>query len=72
MQPAWSPDGRHIDFIGAPEEGDAEPRLWVVNLGSGEVRQLGHTDAGETSVDIADPESVHWTRDAQRIVLTRA
>ena len=67
MQPCWSPDGQRIAFTGAREEGDAEPRLWILDLPSGKVRALC-----EDTVDVADPGSVQWTPDASRLVFTRA
>ena len=66
MQPAWSPDARQIAFTGAVEEGDAESRLWLVDLASRRVRDLGGDD-----VDVADPMTLHWTPDGRAIVFTR-
>ena len=50
FKPAWSPDGREIVFTS--ENADLDPQntlglssLWVVNVMSGEERQLGHIDA---------------------------
>ena len=67
MQPCWSPDGRHIAFTGAREEGDAEPRLWLVAADTGRVRVL-QTDA----LDVAHPEALHWSADSRRLTVTRA
>jgi dipeptidyl aminopeptidase/acylaminoacyl peptidase len=67
MQPAWSPDGRHIAFTGAQAEGDAEPRLWLVDIASGECRELC---PGE--IDVADPESVAWSADGAALFFARA
>ncbi len=39
--PAWSPDGRWLVFSGTLEEGDAQVRLWRVELASGKVEPLG-------------------------------
>jgi len=39
--PAWSPDGRWLVFSGTLEEGDAQVRLWRVELASGTVEPLG-------------------------------
>jgi dipeptidyl aminopeptidase/acylaminoacyl peptidase len=66
MAPVWSPDRRRVAFTGALEEGDAEPRLWVVELDTGEVKEV----CGET-VDVADPTSVHWEGN-HRLVFVRA
>lgn len=65
MQPLWSPDGRHISFVGAVLQGDAESRLWLVDVSSGKSRQLG-------DVEVALPESVQWSEDGQGIVFVRA
>ena len=67
MQPMWSPDGRQIAFTGAIEEGDAESRLWIVDVASGEVDELGGDD-----IDIADPESIHWAADGRSMIFVRA
>lgn len=66
MHPAWSPDGRTIAFTGAEEEGDAEPRLWLLDLATGEARTVC-----EATLDVAHPEALHWVDDG-RLVLTRA
>ena len=67
MQPAWAPDGRRIAFTGAIEEGDAEPRLWLVDVATKTVEQLG----GD-AIDVAEPESLHWTPDGRSLVFLRA
>lgn len=67
MQPVWSPDGRHIAFTGSLEEGDAEPKLWLLDFATGHVRMLG-----DDSVDVADATSLHWTRDGSEIIFSRA
>lgn len=67
MQPRWSPDGRHIAFTGAVQEGDAEPVLWLLDVASGAVRGLC-----EATVDVADPQSLLWAQDGGSIVFSRA
>jgi dipeptidyl aminopeptidase/acylaminoacyl peptidase len=67
MHPRWSPDGRFIAFAGAIEEGDAEPRLWLVDMEGGGVRALC-----AESVDVAHPEALFWEHDSKRLVLARA
>jgi dipeptidyl aminopeptidase/acylaminoacyl peptidase len=67
MQPAWSPDGRRIAFTGAVDEGDAEPRLWVVEVDSGRT-----TEVCPDQVDVADPETVRWSADGQSLLFMRA
>jgi dipeptidyl aminopeptidase/acylaminoacyl peptidase len=49
MSPKWSPDGDRIAFTGAVEEADAESRLWVADLASGAVEELGGAE-----VDVGD------------------
>ncbi|MDM0032171.1 prolyl oligopeptidase family serine peptidase [Variovorax sp. J22P271] len=66
MHPAWSPDGRIIAFTSAEEEGDAEPRLWLLDVATGEARTVC-----EATLDVAHPAALHWVDDA-RLVLTRA
>ncbi|RYZ12983.1 MAG: hypothetical protein EOO24_01555 [Comamonadaceae bacterium] len=67
MQPTWSPDGSRIAFTGAIAEGDAEPRLWLIEAEGGDAVQI----AGET-LDVADPESLTWAADGRSIVFMRA
>ncbi|NUZ07814.1 S9 family peptidase [Piscinibacter koreensis] len=67
MQPAWSPDGRHVAFTGAVEEADAEPQLWVVDVASGKVDALGGDE-----VDVGQEESLYWSADGTSIVFVRA
>ena len=67
MHPVWSPDGRFIAFTGARDDGDAEPKLWLLDVATEEVRMLG-----DESFDVADAESLQWTRDGAAIVCTRA
>ena len=67
MQPNWSPDGRRIAFVGAIEEGDAESRLWAVDVDSGRVAEVGADD-----IDVADPASIHWSADSRSMLFVRA
>jgi dipeptidyl aminopeptidase/acylaminoacyl peptidase len=41
MYPVWSPDGRHVVFCGNIEEGDAQARLWRVDVDAGRTEGLG-------------------------------
>ena len=59
--PSWSPDGRWIVFSGAVEEGDAQMRLWLIDVGSGEVRGLG----GE-GIEVM-PGDLQWRRDGSEV-----
>ncbi|MDB5828376.1 MAG: peptidase [Variovorax sp.] len=67
MQPVWSPDGRYIAFTGSIEEGDAEPKLWLLDVATENVRMLA-----DESVDVADAASLHWARDGSEIFFSRA
>lgn len=42
LYPIWSPDGRWIVFSGSMKEGNAQVRLWLIEVSSGEVRGLGN------------------------------
>jgi dipeptidyl aminopeptidase/acylaminoacyl peptidase len=66
MAPKWSPDGTKIAFTGALQEGDAEPRLWILDVATKDVAEL----CGET-VDVADSTSVRWEGN-HRLVFVRA
>jgi len=66
MQPKWSPDGRRIAFTGAVDEGDAESRLWLVDVASGRIDEVC---PGE--LDVADPLTVFWSQDGKRLHLGR-
>lgn len=67
MQPMWSPDARRIAFSGAVDEGDAQTRLWLADAATGQVRGLALD-----LLEVADPESLHWSVDGDGIVLLRA
>jgi dipeptidyl aminopeptidase/acylaminoacyl peptidase len=67
MAPHWSPDGRYIAFTGAREEGDAEPRLWVMEVDSASVRAIQ-----PEALDVAHPQSLHWDAGGRQLVFTRA
>jgi dipeptidyl aminopeptidase/acylaminoacyl peptidase len=66
MQPAWSPNGQQIAFVGAIEEGDAESRLWTVDCASGRIDELGGDE-----IDVADPASIQWAADGRSMLFVR-
>jgi dipeptidyl aminopeptidase/acylaminoacyl peptidase len=65
MAPHWSPDGTQIAFTGAEEDGDAQPRLWIVDVKTAQVRVAG-------DVDVADPLTLQWSHDGRAIVFVQA
>lgn len=67
LSPVWSPDGRSIAFSGARKDGDAQESLWLLEVDSGKLRQLG----GE-SLNLADPESLSWDKDGQSLLFVQA
>jgi dipeptidyl aminopeptidase/acylaminoacyl peptidase len=67
MQPAWSPDGRWIAFAGAVKEGDGESRLWLLDFSMGQAEPLGPPD-----LEVADPQSLCWSANCERLTLLRA
>ena len=57
--PRWSPDGRYLSFLAAPEDG--EDQVWTLYREGGEAVQL--TDAAQ---EVRDYE---WSPDGRRMVL---
>lgn len=58
--PSWSPDGRWIAFIGAIEDGDAQMRLWLIDVERAEVRPLG-----DESLEAMG--ELQWDRDGREL-----
>lgn len=67
LQPFWSPDGRWLAFAGAVKEGDGESRLWLLEVATGKLQQLGPED-----MEIGDPMSFQWRADSATLDLVRA
>jgi dipeptidyl aminopeptidase/acylaminoacyl peptidase len=66
MSPVWSPDGQWIAFSATGQEGDAQTNLYLLEFSSRRVRRLGDAD-----LQVADPESVHWSADSASLLFTR-
>ncbi|MDB5886985.1 MAG: peptidase [Polaromonas sp.] len=66
-QPVWSPDGRWIAFAGAKTEGDGQTSLYLFETSSGKVSPMGPYD-----LEVADPQSLHWSPDGSELLLARA
>jgi Tol biopolymer transport system component len=68
----WSPDGREVAFIRfARGRGlEAEHGVWVLDIESGEARQLSHPTAGPEETSYVD-EGARWSPDAKSIAFTR-
>ncbi|HYC36176.1 MAG TPA: S9 family peptidase [Usitatibacter sp.] len=67
MSPRWSPDGRWIAFAAGREEGDAQTRLHLFEVASGDARQLGDDD-----MEVGSPDSLQWKRDSRAVILVVA
>lgn len=59
--PAWSPDGRWIAFSGSVEPGDAQMRLWLIDVEPAQVQALG-----EESIEVMAGD-FHWRRDGREV-----
>lgn len=65
--PSWSPDGRFIVFSGSVDEGDAQARLWRINVASGDVSALG-----DESIEVVPGVRPCWSRDAAHFMCVLA
>lgn len=65
--PSWSPDGRWIAFSGALDEGDAQMRLWLIDVASGAVRPLG-----DESIEVVADTDLQWSRDSSAVSFINA
>jgi dipeptidyl aminopeptidase/acylaminoacyl peptidase len=66
MSPRWSPDGRWVAFSATGPEGDAQTGLHILEAATGRVQRLGDAD-----LQVADPETVHWTPDSASLLLSQ-
>ncbi|NML18011.1 S9 family peptidase [Azohydromonas caseinilytica] len=60
--PQWSPDGRWIAFSGNLDDGDAQMRLWLLEVDSGAVRPLGEDD-----VEVVPGSCLCWSPDSRQL-----
>ncbi|MDB5581181.1 MAG: hypothetical protein JWR80_6357 [Bradyrhizobium sp.] len=67
QSPKWSPDGRWILFAGSANEGDAQTRLWLIDLENGSAKPLG-----ADSLEIVSGDSAVWASDSRSIFVLRA
>ncbi|CAN7199551.1 S9 family peptidase [Rhizobacter sp. LjRoot28] len=67
LQPVWSPDGKRLAFAGAVLEGDAQCRLWTVDVATAQVQLVG----GD-AIDVSDATSMHWDAASSRLMFVRA
>ncbi|RZA11622.1 MAG: S9 family peptidase, partial [Lysobacteraceae bacterium] len=59
--PSWSPDGRWIVFSGAVDAGDAQMRLWLIDVEKAQVRGLG-----DESIEVM-PGDLQWNRESTEV-----
>lgn len=69
LYPTWSPDGKWIVFAGTIAEGDAQVRLWLIDVAASEVRPLG-----DESIELSfESDSLQFARqDASRVLAVMA
>jgi dipeptidyl aminopeptidase/acylaminoacyl peptidase len=60
--PSWSPDGRWIAFSGAVDAGDAQMRLWLIDVDAGAVHRLG-----SESLEVLPTCQLQWNRDSSEL-----
>ncbi|MEQ6436420.1 S9 family peptidase [Comamonas sp. w2-DMI] len=64
--PSWSPDGKWIVFAGAQADGDAQMRLWLIDMDGRQVRPLG-----DESIEVVAGE-LHWKKDSTAVAFIQA
>lgn len=62
--PQWSPDGRWIAFSGNLDEGDAQMRLWLLDVNSGRVQPLG-----DEGIEVEPGSNLYWSTDSCAVLL---
>jgi dipeptidyl aminopeptidase/acylaminoacyl peptidase len=65
--PRWSPDGRYVVFTGTADEGDAQLRLWLIDIETATVRALG-----DEAIEVVAGDTVHWSEDSSEVIFVLA
>jgi dipeptidyl aminopeptidase/acylaminoacyl peptidase len=65
--PRWSPDGRFIALSGSEHDGDAQMRLWLHDVETGDTRALG-----DDSIEVVSGRTVFWSPDSTRVYFVLA
>ncbi|MBM0105931.1 S9 family peptidase [Steroidobacter sp. S1-65] len=65
--PKWSPDGRWIVFSGSEDEGDAQVRLWLLDVRAGRAAALG-----QDSIEVVSGDGVRWSPDSADVTFVLA
>lgn len=63
--PSWSPDGRWIAFSGAEDDGDAQMRLWLIDVERRQVQGLG-----DESIEVM-PGDLQWRRESSELAFVQ-
>jgi dipeptidyl aminopeptidase/acylaminoacyl peptidase len=65
--PKWSPDGRWVVFSGSEDEGDAQVRLWRIDMQTQDVSALG-----DESIEVVSGDGVQWASDSSSVTVVIA